>query len=278
MMRVLRYFPALVLVCACSHDWDSLDPRLGSGGVPGTGGSGGNAGAGNASGTAGTTSGGNGGTPTGGGTGGIVSGGGSSGSGGTPTGGGTGGTPTGGGTGGVDAGPGSVTYTATIAECIATTNPNPPACEATAGAGHMTIDSSTAIVDGGPGNYQTAGFVRFELDAAIAAKTVSAVTLRMTVGNQTNSNSSQTGTINAVSCFTLADLSVAAPAKQGGTISPNQGAVNQQDVVNFPLPVGTVTANQPVCLGIYAVTSVTDGVDYGNTKGSTPPQLIIDYL
>jgi hypothetical protein len=170
-----------------------------------------------------------------------------------------------------------VTYTATIAECIATTNPNPPLCEATAGPGLMTIDFSTTIVDGGSGNYQTAGFLRFELDGAIAGKTVSAVTLRMTVGNQTNSNSTQSGTISAVSCFTLADLSVAAPAKQGGTISPNQGAVNNQEVVNFPLPAGSVTANQPVCLGIYSVNGVSDGVDYGNTKGTTPPQLIIDY-
>jgi hypothetical protein len=139
----------------------------------------------------------------------------------------------------------------------------------------MTIDTQTTIVDGGAGNYQTAGYVRFNLDGAIAGKTISAVTLRLTVGNQTNSDSTQSAEINAVTCFTLADLSSTAPAKQGGVLSPNQGAVANNEVVNFPLPVGTVTANQPVCLGIYSLG--TDGVDYVNTKGTTPPQLIIDY-
>lgn len=269
MARVLRYLPALAVVCACSHDWDSLDPRLGSGGVPGTGSTGGGAGAGNSGGTAGTVSGGgSGGTPTGGGTGGSVSGGGSSGSAGA-TGGGTGGA------GGVDAGPGTATYTAAIAECIAITDPNPPACEATAGPGLMTIDTQTPIVDGGPGNYATAGYLRFDLDGVIAGKTISAVTLRLRVGSETNSNSTQSGEINAVTCFSLADLSTTAPAKQGAVLSPNQGAVANNEVVNFSLPVGTVTANQPVCLGIYSLN--TDGVDYGNAKGANSPQLIIDY-
>jgi hypothetical protein len=271
MARVLRYLPALAVVCACSHDWDSLDPRLGSGGVPGTGGTGGSAGAGNSGGTAGAVTGGT----TGGGTGGSVGGGGASGSAGS--GGGTGGTPTGGGTGGtggMDAGPGTVTYPAAIAECIAITNPDPAACEATAGAGLMTIDTQTSII-GTSGNYATAGYLRFDLDGAISGKTISAVTLRMRVGNQNASDSPMSGEINLVTCFTLADLSSVAPAKQGVVISPNQGAVAEDEVVDFPLPVSTVTASQPVCLGIYALNF--DGVDYVNTKGANPPQLIIDY-
>jgi hypothetical protein len=225
---------------------------LGDGGSTGTG-------ATSSGGSAGTGSGGDGGSA---GTGGVVSGGGSSGSGAS------------GGSGG-DGGPGTLTYNANLAECIALDAPDPTECEATAGAGLMTIDLSTAIVGGPAGNHETAGFLRFDMDSALTDKIVESVTLRMTVGNQTNSGSTMSGEINLVACFTLSDLSNEVPMTLGGgVVSPDQGTVTMNQVVDFPLPLTLVNANQPTCLAIY--TNTMEGVDYFNNKGASPPQLIIE--
>jgi hypothetical protein len=105
---------------------------------------------------------------------------------------------------------------------------------------------------------------------------VDSVTLRLTATNNPKAPSTQSGEIWEVESFTLTSLNTTVPAKIGNTaISPNQGAVALNQVVNWSLPNGIVSANQSVYLGLYPISS--DGVNYWNTDGVAPPELIIEY-
>ena len=139
------------------------------------------------------------------------------------------------------------------------------------GAGEFSIDQSDS------GTLKPIyAFLRFDVDDTIAGKTLDKVTLRLTASNTAKAASNASGEIWEVEPFTLASLSTTVPAKQGNmAISPNQGAVALNQVVNWSLPKGTVSANQSVYLGVYPLSS--DGTNYWNNDGAAPPQLIIDY-
>lgn len=265
-----------VAAAACSFDWDAYDPRLGgspdgSAGAAGTslGGSAGAAGSasGGASGASGGAAGASGGAGGNGGVGGAAGGGGSSG-------GGAGGATGGSAGSSVDAGPQTVTYAASIAECISLTTPDPDACETATGTGLMGVDGQNSALPGNPAP-PTAAFVSFALDGAIAGKQVLSVTLEITVASTTNAHSSVSGEVWEVASFTAASLATSAPAQQGSApIAPDQGAVTQNQVVAWTLPTGVVSANQTVYLGVYS--SASDGIDYVAT-GTDGPVLTVQY-
>jgi hypothetical protein len=276
---------AALFAGGCSHDWNTYDPRLGDGGASSgtgaTGGSGGSAGAG-AGGVAGSTTGG-GGTTTGGGTaggGGTTTGGGgtTTGGGGTTTGG--GGTTSGGGSAGSGAtggGTGSKTYGATVADCTSTQTPDPDLCKTYTYDVGMSVDQANSdyAVDGGA-DEPTVAYLRFELDNTFAGATVTSVTLTLTTTSNVDSQSNSSGEVWAVPCFTRTDLFNAAPGKSGSSaLAGSQGAVVPSQTVNWSLPVGSVSAGQPACFGVFPTSS--NGVDYYNNDGTTPPSLTIDY-
>ncbi|MBE7484048.1 MAG: hypothetical protein HS104_29280 [Polyangiaceae bacterium] len=286
---------ALALGPACSHDWDEYDPRLGSGASTGSGGvagsgasggagasGGGGAPSGGASGGGGTPSGGasgGGGTPSGGasGGGGTPSGGGGapSGGGGSGNTGGTGGTGAtgGGGTGG--SGPTTLTYVANVADCVSLTNPDPDACEA-GNPGFLSVDNANdalATSDAGPAP-ASAGFLRFNLDSAFAGKSIINVELVVRAGTSTGAASDHTGEVWTVSPFTRPDLFSSVPAKVA-KVANDLGAVASGATITWTIPSSTISAGAPACFGIF--TNSTNGVDYQNTKGNTPPRLLVTY-
>lgn len=72
------------------------------------------------------------------------------------------------------------------------------------------------------------------------------------------------------------DLFTAAPSKVGSLpVAPSQGAVVQNQEVDFSVTSTQIAANSPVFFGIFALS--TSGVGYWNLNGTYPPLLIIEY-
>ena len=163
------------------------------------------------------------------------------------------------------------TYAATIAECASPNIADPDYCRSINGNSELVIDQKDSMT-----NQPWYAFVRFDLDSEIAGKTISQVTLRVVATTNGKADGPNTGDVWRVSAFSLASLNQnQLPAKQGSSkIAGSQGAVQEEQVVQWPLPVSTVSADSPVYLGIFLTTS--DGVNYWNTDGPEPPQLIID--
>jgi hypothetical protein len=264
----------MLLPAACSYDFDQFAP--GSMGADAS--LGGQAGAGASAGSGATGSGasaGSGGTAGASGSGGVS---GASGSGGASGGtGGSGGASGSGGTGGTDAGGPTVSsYSANVSDCIAlTSSPDPDFCEAKSGPTEMSVDlvDDELAPDGGAPP-ASAAFLRFNLDGAIAGKTVTKVELELTAASTSGADSPQAGEIWRVASFTRTALFTAAPNKQGGApIASSFGPVATGQVVTWTLPNGSVQANTPVYLGIFAASN--NGVRYVNGKGTKPPKLTI---
>ena len=241
---------ATLTLMACDFGWDAYDPRAGttattsgSGGEPGAGGSalGGMSAA--ATGGSGGSLGGMGGASQGGE-------------------GGTGGSP-----------PAlSVSYPASVAECISPVLLDPDACEGAAGAGHLNVDLEAT--DGTDTPEQS--FLRFDLDDALLGKTVLSATLELVVGTALGAGSDHTGEVWEVKPFTLTDLSVASPGPVGSApTSADLGACVSGDTVRFVIPSGLVVRGASLYFGIFPLSG--NGVNYFNNAGATPPRLLVTY-
>ena len=231
----------LIGLMACSHEWDVYDPRLGEGG--------GGTGAGSSGG----------GEPTGGG----GQGAGTAGPGG---GGGSGGAQGGGGAGG-----GSVvlSYGTSVADCVDPTSPNPDTCATEGGGIRMAVD----LEEGMPPTPRIS-FLRFDLDAQLAGKSVDSVELRLSVPVFIGAESNDSGEVWRVAEFDRAALFTAAPTKVGASpAAASVGAVAQGQTVVFELPSSLVSAGGSVYLGVFPLS--TNGVDYSNALGAVPPALVI---
>jgi hypothetical protein len=233
-------------------------------------------------------------SPGGGGAAGASTGGGSTGGSGATSSGGTG--ATGGGTGGAEpdgssggaagaqaggsgglAGSGTLEVLAAVADCIDLTNPNPDQCESIMGKYQMVVDEQNSAMigqSGAGGGPPTAVFLRFELSGELAQKTITSVTLDMTITDYTNAGSSSSGQVYSVEDFTRPELFLQAPAQTSGVVGPNQGTVATLETVSWGLPVSVVD-DAIVCLGVYPTN--IDGAYYYNAAGATPPKLSIDY-
>lgn len=162
--------------------------------------------------------------------------------------------------------PMTLTYTATVADCVEPDDPDPEECVEANGA--MAIDSNdTATSD------PWVAFVRFDIDNMPAGKTVTSVKLRMTTTPETKSAASHSGEVWQVQPFTHAMLFATVPAHVGARLAGSQGAVTPSDVVEWPLPATLVTANASVYLGIE--TPDDDGTVYGDLNTTFPPKLIV---
>lgn len=254
---------------ACSHEWDPFDPRLGSAGsgpsgtsvasattaattsTASTGGAGPGAGG---DGGAGPAQGGGSSTQVGGGGSTAAEGGGDGGGGGE----GVGGSP-----------PTTVVYEADVAACIDPATPDPDACEAAVGFAIMSIDAEAVAGQGG----RWEGYVRIPVGEEIAGRTVTAVRLRLHVPASNGADSPSSGEVWEVAPFSAADLAVAAPA-QVQMLAPARGPVELDTTIELPLVGLELEAGTPVHLGLQPTT--TNGVDYVNTNGATPPMLVVD--
>jgi hypothetical protein len=246
-------FACVTCVVGCSHGWDDYAPEPAAV-TPGTGGEAGSSAASTSTSGAATSA--------------------SSGThGGSAGQGGDGGAPGGsGGTAGAGGSvPGTVEYVATVADCIAITDPDPDECLMAHGPAKMTIDSSD------PALLVRHSYVRFDLDGALDGKIVDTVTLRLVVGPDTASASTQAGDIWAVSAFTRPELFLGVPTAIGNApIATSVGMVMAAQVVDFVLPPATVGASTAALfLGILPLND--NGVDYQNLQGANPPRLHIAY-
>lgn len=182
------------------------------------------------------------------------SGGGAAGQGGSPTGSGTG-------TGGTGGALETVVYTATVADCIDTSAPDPDQCASPAEA--LWIDLP-----------ETEAYLRFEPDSTIAGATVVSASLRLTVGTYSQAQGDTSGELWEVTPFSRTDLFSAAPSATGSVLAPDQGAADPGASIDWPLPVGLIAAGTPVYLGLFPTSH--NSVGYLNLNSGDPPRLIVE--
>lgn len=160
-------------------------------------------------------------------------------------------------------------YVATVAECVDPLMPSPAFCKAINGADQLVVDHrDTGTTD--PWN----AYIRFEVDAAIAGRTVTSVVLRLTATDDPKAPGANAGDVSLVSPFDAASLAVSTPVASGTPVALSPGPVDIGSQLDWQLPTDAVAASSPVYLGI--ASQSTDGVNYWNLAGSDPPRLIID--
>jgi hypothetical protein len=160
-------------------------------------------------------------------------------------------------------------YTATVAACIDPAAPNPSLCTSIKGPAQLVVDMLDATT-----MQPWDAFVRFDLDAAFAGRTIQMVRLELTATDDKLAASGNSGTLYQVDPFALADLSLAEPKKVGTTaLAPSQGAVAALQVVMWPVPASLAAPNGSVYLELE--TTSQDGVNYWNLAGPNPPRLVV---
>jgi hypothetical protein len=171
----------------------------------------------------------------------------------------------------LDASPGSIqkTYMATVAECIAPMLPSPMFCRMKNGNTEMVVDLKDSMT-----NEPWHAYIRFDIDGALAGKMITKVTLRLMTTTDAKAPGPNSGSIYRVEQFTLASLSMTTPATMGAEIGAAKAPIAANTAYTWVLPSSLVTANGAVYLGV--LPNVTDGVNYYNTSGATPPRLIVD--
>jgi hypothetical protein len=166
-------------------------------------------------------------------------------------------------------GPSSVTYTASIAECLDPGDPDPAFCRANNGATELPVD-----LDDDNLGVPFYSYVRFDFDQAIAGREVMAVRLSLVVTDGSQSHGPNAGEIWRVATFTAAELNTQTPAQLGGAaIAGDQGPVVQLEEVTWSLPTAIID-NNFLCLGIVPVSG--NSVNYWNLMGPNPPRIRID--
>lgn len=176
-----------------------------------------------------------------------------------------------------DAAPRTVTYVATVADCLeAVTQPTPGSCL-----------SYTASMDGPnelwvdmrrTGHRAFTTYLLFSVDGTIANHTVDDVELVVSVTSYTNAGGSGADVWEVVP-FTAQTLYLQTPSQVGGKpLATSPGAVARGQTVTYSLPP-IVTANQSFSLGLF--TPGGDGTGYwglnGNPTSEPPPVLKITY-
>lgn len=174
----------------------------------------------------------------------------------------------------IDAPPGAMpmrlTYPATVAECINPAAPSTATCRSVNGDTQMVVDQN----DSGTGNPWLA-FVRFDIDDKVANKTVTSVRFQIRTTSNSKAPAPKSGEVWQVTPFTHDQLSMTVPTHVGGApLGPDKGAVSQNITLTWTMPVTLISANSGVFFGIE--TSSSDGTNYWNTSGTTPPILIVD--
>ena len=174
------------------------------------------------------------------------------------------------------AGGGTLEYVASLADCINPAEPNPDTCESFNGGLFIAVDGDS--LNTGQPSY---GYLRFELDAALTGKSVTAVRLVLRTGPFLNASSDQSGEVWQVAPFERADLFVAVPAPLGsGPVAESMGGTDPEAIpadydVVWELPPSLVEPGSSLFFGILPLSD--DGVYYHNAKAVSPPTLYVDY-
>jgi hypothetical protein len=172
----------------------------------------------------------------------------------------------------IDAPPGAMrlVYPAAVAECLNPAMPSTATCRSVNGATQMVVDQN----DSGTGN-PWFGFVSFAIDDKVANKTVTKVTLELRTTNDAKVTAPNSGVVWRVDPFTKMSLDTTVPAHVGtAPLGADKGAVAQNQTLSWVMPNNLVAANSGVYFDIETASS--DGTNYWNTSGTTPPILVVD--
>jgi hypothetical protein len=163
-----------------------------------------------------------------------------------------------------------ITYMAVVAECLNPAVPSPAECRSVNGDTQMVVDENDSTTDN-----PWLGFVRFDIDGQIAGKTVTQVRLQLRTSSDSKASATKSGAIWQVQPFTKASLAMTVPAHVGATeIGADKGAVSPNMTLTWMLPTSLVSANSGVFVSVETTSS--DGTNYWNTSGTTPPILVVD--
>lgn len=159
-------------------------------------------------------------------------------------------------------------YRPTVVACINPAAPDPAAC-ATA------LAPNGVSADGSASGHTWDTFVRVHIDAGITGRTVTALRLQMTAKDTPAAASSNAGDVYHVASFSLTSLGTAEPAKVDPMpLATSPGAVAMLQTVEWQLPIALAVPSTNLYLEIESTS--TDGVDYWDLGGATPPALIVD--
>ena len=172
-----------------------------------------------------------------------------------------------------DAPPNSVrlSYTATIAECVDPALPNLMRCASYNGNDQLVVDGAD-----GQTNSPWESFLRFDVDAQLAGRTVHSVTLILTSTDDDKADGPDSGAIWEVEPFDRVSLASEAPAVvRDAQLAGSKGRVEQVEPVAWALPVSMATST--LYLGVLTASDM-GGVNYWNLDGDEPPRLEIVVL
>lgn len=159
-------------------------------------------------------------------------------------------------------------YKPSIVACINPAAPSPAACSS-------SITPAGVTVDGDGGGHPWDTFIRVHIDASISGRVVTALRLQMTATDGAAAMSPNAGDVYRVQSFTLTSLGTTEPAKADPMrIAASPGAVAALQTVEWPLPIALATPSTTLYLELESTS--TDGADYWDLTGATPPQLIVD--
>ena len=165
--------------------------------------------------------------------------------------------------------PSMFAYTATVAECIDPATPDPTECTTIKGPDQLVVDMLDANT-----KQPWDAFVRFDLDGAIAGRTIDLVRLELTATTDSLAPSGNSGELFQVQPFTRMELFGTEPMKVSTTpLAGSQGAVTNLQVVTWPVPTMLVAASGSVYLELESTSQ--DGVNYWNLAGPNPPRLLV---
>lgn len=159
-------------------------------------------------------------------------------------------------------------HLASVADCIAVTDPDPDACAGVLDPGVFVVDTDKATL----GGVATHGFLRF--DVGVLSEGVSALQLVLTVGDASDAGSVSSGEVWRVTSFIRADLFNTAPTNvDTQPVGTDQGNIAQAATVTWVLPSESVAPDGSLYLAIRPL--VGDGVQYHSVSGGSPPRILV---
>jgi hypothetical protein len=164
----------------------------------------------------------------------------------------------------------TLTYPATVAECVNPMMPDPAACSTWAGGNRLDVDLKNEASNMEPSH----AYLRFDLDGALDGKTIDAVQVELVCGDAAGDEAPMSGELYRVASFSLSSLQTGVPAI-AEKVAEDRGGVTRGATVAWLIPPALVKPNGTIYLGLFPTTN--NGVHYWNNSGAVPPKLVIFY-
>ena len=174
--------------------------------------------------------------------------------------------------------PVTVTYGAEVADCLLLEdasagggNPlanDPDICAAVHGGNRMGVD----LFESDGMGLESRSYLRYEIDDQLADLEITGLTIRTFVGE----TGPEAGEIWAVEPFSRPDLFMGPPGRVDvAPLAPSYGPVTVNTSAEWTLPPTIIDPPATLFIEIAPVSTTTEGVDYHNNLGATPPVLVV---